>query len=79
MSRVHNPSFIDHPNIRLILRHNQTTDEIFLTIHVEPTDIKNEVPDQLNVIITYLNRYRKGASWLLAGGFNREPNDILNY
>jgi len=23
-----------------------------------------------------MNRYRKGASWWLAGGFNREPKDI---
>lgn len=54
MSRIYDPSFINSPSIGLILRHNQNTDDIFC------------VPDQLNVIRTYMNRYRKGALWLLA-------------
>jgi len=69
----HHRSETNCPVIGLVFRNNQRTHDIFLTIHTEPTQKRIEVPEQLKVIRTYMNRYRQYDSWLLDGDFNRLP------
>lgn len=63
----------------MVFRNTQGTgDDIFLNIHAQPNQERNEVPTQLNVIRGHMNKRKQSAStsWLLVGDYNREPQSL---
>ncbi|XP_017099943.3 uncharacterized protein [Drosophila bipectinata] len=65
-------AFINRPVVGLVLG----TDDIFLNIHAEPTRTRNEVLTQLRAVRSHMSIHRPSASWMLAGDFNRLPQDV---